>query len=203
VRLGSRVFPGIVEARYPSPAEGQGDVWQRLPEPDAQEALRGLVEAWLRRRRDGQGVPLQCGAHPQSGAGKEAVMIKAIGHVALQVPNLDQSVGWATTVMGLREVAREGAGRARVSLAGGSTSFLTHGGAHHSLIYIEAGDAALDHSSLPARDEDAMHELNDQLAKHGVRTIDHQREPGVKDSIRFAGPDGHVFEVFTGMSQDQ
>ena len=129
-------------------------------------------------------------------------MITAIGHVALQVPNLDESVAWATTVMGLREVAREGAGRARGSPAG-STSFLTHGGAHHSLIYIEAGEAALDHISLQARDEDAMHELNDQLAKHGVRTIDHQREPGVKDSIRFAGPDGHVFEVFTGMSQDQ
>ena len=33
-------------------------------------------------------------------------MIKAIGHVGLRVPDLDQSVHWATTVMGLREVTR-------------------------------------------------------------------------------------------------
>ena len=33
-------------------------------------------------------------------------MISSIGHVALQVPNLEASVAWATTVMGLREVER-------------------------------------------------------------------------------------------------
>ena len=104
-------------------------------------------------------------------------MISAIGHVALRVPNLDDSVRWATTVMGLREVAREG-----------PTSYLTHGGAHHSLIYIEAGEGALDHISLQARDEDALNELTDRLAKNGVKTIDHQRETAVKQSIRFEGP---------------
>ncbi len=54
-------------------------------------------------------------------------MIKAVGHVGLQVPNLDRSVQWATTVMGLREVTREG-----------GTAYLTHGGVHHSLQYVEA-----------------------------------------------------------------
>lgn len=118
-------------------------------------------------------------------------MIKAIGHVALQVPNLDESVLWATTVMGLREVAREG-----------KTSYLTHGRPHHSLVYIESHEGALDHIALEA-DESTLDELNDSLAKSGVDLIDHQREAGVKRSIRFPGPDGHVFEVFTGMAQDQ
>src|SRR2546430_14206958 len=86
-----------------------------------------MVEAWIRRRGDGERVSLQRGANPESRARKEGVMISSIGHVALQVPNLDASVAWATTVMGLREVAREG-----------KTSYLTHGGVHHSLIYIEA-----------------------------------------------------------------
>ena len=119
-------------------------------------------------------------------------MIKAIGHVALQVPNLDDSVGWATSVMGLREVVRQG-----------DVSYLTHGGSHHSLIYIEAVEGALDHISLEARDEAALHEVNDRLARHGVRTIDHEPEPAVTESIRFEAPDGHVIEVFTGLAQDQ
>src|SRR5689334_13318971 len=113
-------------------------------------------------------------------------MISAIGHVALRVPNLDDSVRWATTVMGLREVVREG-----------NTSYLTHGDQHHSLIYIGAAESALDHISLEAANEAALDELSDRLAKHGVETIDHDREPAVKQSIRFSGPDSHLFEVYT------
>jgi catechol 2,3-dioxygenase-like lactoylglutathione lyase family enzyme len=119
-------------------------------------------------------------------------MIKAIGHVALQVPDLEHSVGWATGVMGLREVKRDG-----------RTSYLTHGRAHHSLIYIEGAEGALDHISLEARDDSAVDELNDVLAKHGVPTIAHEREPGVAQSIRFELPDGHVVEVFTGMEENE
>jgi len=119
-------------------------------------------------------------------------MIKAIGHVALQVPDLEESVRWATGVMGLREVARQG-----------DTSYLTHGRTHHSLIYIQGAEGALDHISLEARDEAALDELNDVLAKHRVRTIDHEREPAVKQSIRFELPDGHVVEVFVGMAEGE
>ena len=119
-------------------------------------------------------------------------MIKAIGHVALQVPDLDASVRWATGVMGLREVAREG-----------GTSYLTHGRTHHSLIYVEGAEGALDHISLEAADEPALDRLNDALAKKRVPTIAHEREPGVAQSIRFELPDGHVVEVFTGMAEDE
>ena len=66
-------------------------------------------------------------------------MIKAIGHVALQVPNLDDSVGWATTVMGLREVARQG-----------DVSYLTHGGSRHSLIYRGGRGSARPHLARSA-----------------------------------------------------
>src|SRR5438309_8700062 len=151
-----------------------------------------MVEAWIRRRGDGERVSLQRGANSQSRAGKEGVMISSIGHVALQVPNLDASVAWATTVMGLREVTREG-----------KTSYLTHGGAHHSLIYIEAAEGALDHISMQARDEDALNELTDRLAKHGVKTIDHQREAAVKQSIRFEDIDGQLLEVYGAHDDDQ
>lgn len=120
-------------------------------------------------------------------------MIKAIGHVALQVPDLEASVAWATTVMGLREVARES-----------GTAYLTHGGVHHSLLYREAAEGALDHIALEARDERALHELREVLARHGVEVVSERpEEPGIEHAIRFMGPDGHLFEVYSGMAEDQ
>lgn len=120
-------------------------------------------------------------------------MIKAIGHVALQVPDLDASVRWATTVMGLREVTREG-----------GTAYLTHGVVHHSLQYIQGEAGALDHVALEAQDERALYELRDRLARERVELIsDRPRELGPEQAIRFRAPEGHVFEVFTGMAADQ
>jgi catechol 2,3-dioxygenase-like lactoylglutathione lyase family enzyme len=120
-------------------------------------------------------------------------MIKAIGHVALQVPDLDASVRWATTVMGLREVTREG-----------GTAYLTHGGIHHSLMYVQAAEGALDHIALEAQDQASMDQLRDRLAKTGVAIVSEEpQELGVENAIRFRGPGGHLFEVFTGMANDQ
>jgi catechol 2,3-dioxygenase len=120
-------------------------------------------------------------------------MIKAIGHVGLQVPDLDRSVQWATTVMGLREVTRQG-----------GTAYLTHGGVHHSLQYIQAEEPALDHVALEAQDERALSELRDRLAREGVEIISERpEEPGIEQAIRFRGPGGHVFEVFIGMAGDE
>lgn len=120
-------------------------------------------------------------------------MIKAIGHVGLRVPDLDQSVAWATTVMGLREVTRED-----------GTAYLTHGGAHHSLQYLQSEEPALDHVALEAQDEAALHQLRDLLAQEGVEILSERPEElGIEQAIRFRGPDGHVFEVFSGMSDDQ
>src|SRR5437870_8792025 len=121
------------------------------------------------------------------------MMIKAIGHVGLQVPDLEESVRGATTVMGLREVAREG-----------GTAYLTHGGVHHSLQYLQAEEPALDHVALEAQDERALGELRDRLATDGVEIISERpEEPGIEKAIRFRGPDGHIFEVFVGMAVDQ
>jgi catechol 2,3-dioxygenase-like lactoylglutathione lyase family enzyme len=120
-------------------------------------------------------------------------MIKAIGHVGLRVPDLDESVRWATDVMGLREVARDG-----------GTAYLTHGGVHHSLQYLAGDEPALDHVALEADGEGAMHELHERLAAHGVDVVSERpEEAGIEHAIRFLGPEGHVFEVFAGMAGDQ
>jgi catechol 2,3-dioxygenase-like lactoylglutathione lyase family enzyme len=116
--------------------------------------------------------------------------IKRPAHVALAVPDLAASVGWATTVMGLREVERDG-----------GSVYLTHSDCHHSLQLIEAKSSGLDHVSLEAHDGAALDALIMRLGEAGIEILsDTPQEHGIERAIRFKGPAGHVIEVFTGMS---
>jgi catechol 2,3-dioxygenase len=117
-------------------------------------------------------------------------LIKRPAHVALEVPDLDASVRWATTVMGMCETRRDG-----------DTVYLTHGGCHHSLQYIASDRAALDHISLEAHDGEALDALAQRLAAADIALLsDTPQEHGIDRAIRFQGPAGHVIEVFTGMA---
>jgi len=116
-------------------------------------------------------------------------LIKRPAHVALRVPDLDASVAWATTVMGMRVTRRDG-----------EHAYLTHGDCHHSLQYIGAGAAALDHVALEAHDGAALDALIERLHASGVELLaDSPQEHGLERAIRFRAPAGHVIEVFTGM----
>lgn len=118
--------------------------------------------------------------------------IKRMGHVALRVPDLEASVSWATTVMGMRETERAG-----------GVVYLTHADCHHSLQYIEGDSAALDHVAMEAHDEAALDVLVNDLQQRGVEILsDQPQESGLARAVRFPTPDGHVLEVFTGMSSD-
>ncbi len=120
-------------------------------------------------------------------------MIKAIGHVALQVPDLDTSVRYAVQIMGLREVERRD-----------GNAFLTHAAMHHSLQYVQGPRAALHHIALEAQDATALDRLRDQLARAGVRILSEApQEPGLAQALRFQGPSGVVIEVYTGMDGGQ
>lgn len=116
-------------------------------------------------------------------------LIKRMAHVALRVPDLDASVRWATTVMGMREVERAD-----------GVSYLTHAACHHSLQLVAAERPGLDHVAMEAHDGAALQALAGRLRDDGVTILSEQPdELGVGEAMRFAGPDGHVFEVFVGM----
>jgi len=117
--------------------------------------------------------------------------VKRMGHVALCVPDLDASVAWATTVLGLRESERVD-GRA----------YLTHGSCHHSLEYVAAERAGLEHVAMEAHDEAALDALAQALDEHRI-AHDETTERAVRRALRFRGPEGHLFEVFAGMACDE
>ena len=115
--------------------------------------------------------------------------IKRLAHVALEVPDLDASVAWATNVMGLRETERVD-----------GMSYLTHSDCHHSLQYVAAEQAALHHVAMQAHDVAALDALHARLTELGVPIVSEgPEERGVEHAIRFRGPAGHVIEVFAGM----
>lgn len=117
--------------------------------------------------------------------------IRAVGHVALRVVDLDAAVEHATAILGLRE-----------SLRVGGSVFLTCSRRHHCLEYIGADRVALDHVGLEARGPDAVRDLSERLREAGI-TVERWSEPGVVDAIRFEGPAGHVFELYGRMDRDQ
>jgi len=115
--------------------------------------------------------------------------IKRPAHVALEVPDLDASVAWATTVMGLRETERVD-----------GVSYLTHSDCHHSLQYIAADRAALNHVALQAHDDAALDALIERLQERDVPILPTDaQEPGLGRAVRFATPAGHVLEVFASI----
>ncbi|MGH2347517.1 MAG: VOC family protein [Chloroflexota bacterium] len=113
-------------------------------------------------------------------------VIGRLGHIALQVPNLDESVTDATKILGLREVeCRDG------------TVYLTCDEHHHALEFSEAAVAGLDHVGLQARSPQALELLHTALQREGVPILSETpEEPGLAQAIRFPTPGGHIFEVF-------
>lgn len=120
-------------------------------------------------------------------------VIAAIGHVAMQVRDLDAAVEHATGVMGLR-VAERSAGRVD----------LTHGTPHHSLQYVRSEVDAVDHVGFQAAGPDAVTEIRARLRRENVPLIsDRPLDPCLDHGLVFEAPGGFVCEVYSGMPEDQ
>ena len=120
-------------------------------------------------------------------------VISAVGHVALQVADLDRAVEMSTTIMGLRVARRDE-----------RSADLTHGACHHSLQYIQSDVDALDHVGLEAPDGTALAEARTRLRQAGARMLSEKAlDPELADGFVFELPGGIPVEVYSGMPQDQ
>lgn len=119
--------------------------------------------------------------------------VTRIGHVGLQVPDLERSVAFAEQMLGLRVTERD-----RTAV------YLTCNARHHELVLRSGGPAACDHLGLEVADADALDRLAGAIADAGWRvTKDRPVEPGIEDAVAFVGPGGFTFELFYGMARDQ
>jgi catechol-2,3-dioxygenase len=111
-----------------------------------------------------------------------------IGHVGLRVTDLEGSVRFAETIMGLHEVERDG-----------RTSYLSCNERHHELMLIEAESPGCDHLAFEVFGDRDLDVLGERLDARGVRTLEEPTERGVAEAVRFVAPGGFVLEVFHGM----
>ena len=120
-------------------------------------------------------------------------VIASVGHVALQVKDLDGAVEHATSIMGLRESSRTGD---RVDL--------TEGRPHHSLTYVKSDVDAVDHFGLEAAGPEAVAEIRRRLAERGVPLVSEgPLDDVLEDGLAFEIPGGFLLEVYSGMPKDE
>jgi catechol 2,3-dioxygenase len=117
-----------------------------------------------------------------------------VGHLVLNVRDLDVSTQFYTEVLGF-QVAREPTEKA---------VFLTCGKIHHDLALFRAapdappvtpGGLGLNHMALQVEDFKALREFYHRLNELGVE-IDHTRDHGMTQSVYFHDPDGNAIELF-------
>ncbi len=122
-----------------------------------------------------------------------APVISAMSHLAIRVRDLDAAVQTATTILGMREVTRDGEW---VSLTCNDT--------HHVLQYAAGEVDAVDHIGLAAAGPEALDTVRERVRAHGLQVLRQEPlEAGFSDAVVFVGADGFVYEVGIGMPAGQ
>jgi catechol 2,3-dioxygenase-like lactoylglutathione lyase family enzyme len=118
-------------------------------------------------------------------------MVTRIGHIALNVADLDKAVDFQQQVIHLAETERVG-----------RTSYLTCNDRHHALILTEdPGKRGYAHMGLEVTNAAALEAARVALPKAGGTLLGriYEGEPGIDRALKVRSPGGHVFQLFCGM----
>lgn len=114
-----------------------------------------------------------------------------VGHIAMRVTNLDKSVDHARRTLGLR-----------TTWASPTEVHLSANARHHELQLIQSDRAGLDHVGLEIEDPRDLDALRDRIIASGAIILSEQvQEVGIQKAIRCIGPEGIVFELYSGMER--
>ena len=127
---------------------------------------------------------------------------RKLGHVVLNVQDLERSTRFYTEVLGFRvsDAYDE-------SMTAGGMVFLRCNTDHHSLALVGSGRAPsnrvdLNHLAFEAATLDELFRFRDHLRKHGVKIIVHgRRRAGCQIAVEFFDPDNHHVELYWGLDQ--
>lgn len=116
-----------------------------------------------------------------------------VGYVALRVIDLDRSIAYAETMLGLR-----------VSERGEDCAYLTCNTRHHELVLSQGATVGCERIAFEVLRRDGFEALVTRVEHAGLTILERGRlTPGVEDAVRFVAPGDLVVEAFYGMAHDQ
>ena len=130
------------------------------------------------------------------------VQVKRLGHIVLQVSDVERSIKFYTEVLNFRVSDRQETGGA----------FLTGIGDHHTVGLFPATDphaakpaegaVRLNHFALQVGSLDELFEIRAWLKERGIPLVfEGRRRLGGHTSVEFSDPDGYHVELFCDMDQ--
>jgi catechol 2,3-dioxygenase len=128
--------------------------------------------------------------------------ITKIGHVVLNVRDLERSVRFYTQVLGFKisDVYE-------ADMVPGGMVFLRFNTDHHGIALIgsledDSQNVELHHMAFAVTTLDEVFRARDHLEKNGVPIEFHgRRRAGVQIAVEFPDPDGHMLEIYWGLDQ--
>ncbi len=120
-------------------------------------------------------------------------MVTRIGHIALNVADLDAAVDFQQQVIGMVETHRAA-----------GVSYMTCNERHHELILIEdPSNRGYDHLALQVKDAAALERALTQIPAAGGALLGgiYDGEPGIDRALKVQSPGGHVYKLFCGMEE--
>jgi catechol 2,3-dioxygenase-like lactoylglutathione lyase family enzyme len=127
--------------------------------------------------------------------------LRKIGHVVLNVTDLDRAVGFYTGVLGLAESERY-----PDSMVPGGMIFLRVGTDHHGVALVggapKSERSSLNHFAFEVGSLDEVFRARAWLREHGVPIhFEGRRRAGCQIAIEFTDPDGNNLEVYWNIDQ--
>jgi len=128
--------------------------------------------------------------------------IRRLGHVVLQVTDLERSLLFYTQVLGFKvtEIYSE-------DLQPGGFAFLRCHTDHHSIALVGNGAALSQHKELhhvafEVGSVEEVFAVRERLREQGTTiTFEGRRRAGCQIAVEFLDPDGHCLEIYWGLDQ--
>ena len=128
--------------------------------------------------------------------------IGKIGHVVLNVSDLDRSVRFYTQVLGFEISDIYG-----TDMMPGGMVFMRCNPDHHGVALVgsmpgQSPNVELNHVAFEVASLDDVIRARDHLRKHEVQIdFEGRRRAGVQIAVEFRDPDGHRLEIYWGLDQ--